>query len=35
VTAVPVTVGVILIVVLLRRRDLARIDTSQPVMAAA
>jgi EmrB/QacA subfamily drug resistance transporter len=28
-------VGVILIAVLLRRRDLARIDTSQPVMAGA
>jgi hypothetical protein len=28
-------VGVILVTVLLRRRDLARIDTSQPVMAGA
>jgi EmrB/QacA subfamily drug resistance transporter len=28
-------VGVILVVVLLRRRDLARIDTTQPVMAGA
>ena len=27
--------GVILVAVLLRRRDLARIDTTQPVMAGA
>jgi hypothetical protein len=28
-------VGVVLIAILLRRRDLARIDTTQPVMAGA